>query len=115
MELLTVRALEAFGAEGIAFASMGLAPLGRLELGDTDASDSPRLRALFGQAFDTVTDPYDFRNLPRSKTKYAPDTWEPRFLCYTRGLGERLAVVAIWTALRRARRSSVAESARPAR
>jgi phosphatidylglycerol lysyltransferase len=103
MELLATTALETFGREGSAFASMGLAPLGLLDLGDAIAKDSSELRALLAKAFEVLDTPYDFRNLLRYKSKFAPDRWEPRFLCYTRGAGEHVLRMALRTAVRRAR------------
>jgi phosphatidylglycerol lysyltransferase len=103
MELLTTSALGVFGREGAAFASLGLAPLGLLELGDSIVCDSAPLRRLLGRAFERLDTPYDFRNLLRYKTKYAPDSWEPRFLCYSKGSGEKVARLALRAALWRTR------------
>lgn len=114
MELLTSTALSTFGGEGVSFASMGLSPLAQLDLGDSSGVDSPRLRALLQMAYETLGTPYDFRNLHRYKAKYAPDSWTPRFLCFTSGIGERMAVGAIrfalWKERRRARRHSASEA-----
>jgi lysylphosphatidylglycerol synthetase-like protein (DUF2156 family) len=106
MELLTTTAILAFGAEGAPFASMGLSPLAQLASGDSLGVDSSRLRALLGEAYETLDAPYDFRSLHRYKSKYAPDSWTPRYLCFTLGLGERMATTALRIALWRERRGA---------
>ncbi len=114
MELLSTTALGIFGREEVAFASMGLAPLGMLELGDPLACDSAPLRQSLGDAFERLDAPYDFRNLLRYKTKYAPDFWEPRFLCYSKGNGERVVRLALRTAMWRAKRDHDTKTSREA-
>ncbi|MGQ0649279.1 MAG: bifunctional lysylphosphatidylglycerol flippase/synthetase MprF [Gemmatimonadaceae bacterium] len=101
MELLTTSALQTFGVEGASFASMGLAPLARLEEPGVPPGDSQRLMALLRRAFRELQSPYDFRDLARYKSKYAPDAWEPRLLCYSGSVAERVARLAISVASRR--------------
>lgn len=115
MELLTTSALLTFGAEGVAFASMGLAPLAQLETGDSSGVDSPALRALLAEAYRSLDTPYDVRNLYRYKSKYAPDSWTPRYFCFSRGPGEWLAKAVLRAALwrERRRRGAQPESAAP--
>lgn len=102
MELLVTGTLRILGAEGVPFASMGLAPLARLDAADAPASDSPRLSALLADAYDRLTTPYDFRDLARYKAKFAPDDWEHRLLCYSGPVAERLARFVLERALRHA-------------
>lgn len=102
MELLVSETLRSLGAEDVPFASMGLAPLAKLDAPDAPVSDSPRLSALVAEAFGRLTSPYDFRDLARYKSKFAPDAWEHRLLCYSGPVAERLACFALDRALRKA-------------
>jgi phosphatidylglycerol lysyltransferase len=112
MEFLTTEALRVFGAEHASFASMGLAPLARPPGVELPPGDSPALDALLARAFEELRSPYDFRDLARYKSKYAPDAWEPRRLCYAGPGAERLLRVAIGIALRRAARRAPRDSLR---
>lgn len=102
MELLTSETLRMLGREGVPFASLGLAPLARLDAPDAPPADSPRLATLLHDAFGRLATPYDFRDLARYKTKFAPDAWEFRLLCYSGPVAERLACFVLDRALRRA-------------
>jgi phosphatidylglycerol lysyltransferase len=106
MELLTTTALRTFGAEGGTRASMGLAPLAHLELGEAIACDSSRLLALFRTAFEVLVSPYDFANLARYKAKYAPDSLEPAFFCFAGAGAEGLTAWIVSRAIAAAKRQA---------
>ena len=99
MELLTATALQTFGAEGATFASMGLAPLARLDANDAPPSDSPALSTLCRRAYSRLRRPYDYRDLARYKAKYAPDAWEHRLLCYSGPVAEWVIRIALGVAI----------------
>src|SRR4030095_3215914 len=80
MELLTTEIFRQLRDEGYAIASMGLAPLARLD--DPDLLRHPRLAKLMQFAYDRVDGAYDFKHLYRYKAKYHPYAWERRYLCF---------------------------------
>ena len=87
MELLTTEIFKQLHSEGYKMASMGLAPLARLD--DPDLAEHPRLWRLMQFAYANIADSYDFQSLHRYKAKYHPHVWERRYLCFTHRLGPR--------------------------
>jgi lysylphosphatidylglycerol synthetase-like protein (DUF2156 family) len=80
MELLTAEIFRQLRDEGYELASMGLAPLAKLD--DPDLTRHPRLTRLMRFAFERVEEAYDFKHLYRYKAKYHPQAWERRYLCF---------------------------------
>ena len=80
MELLTSEIFRVLGDEGCDMASMGLAPLAKLD--DPDLGRHPRLTKLMKFAYESIEGAYDFKQLYRYKAKYHPHAWERRYLCF---------------------------------
>lgn len=113
MELLTTIALQTFGREGAAFASMGLSPLARLDAPDVPPGDSLEFRKLGAAVFASVRSPYDYASLARYKGKYSPDAWEYRYLCYSGRIAEWAIRQLLQRLLRRA--ANIATTGEPGR
>jgi phosphatidylglycerol lysyltransferase len=88
MELLTAGIFSQLRAEGYDLASMGLAPLARLD--DPDLARHPRLARAMQLIYEKPWHIYDFRQLYRYKAKYRPHLWERRYLCFAPRLSPRL-------------------------
>lgn len=94
MELLTAEIFRQLRDEGYELASMGLAPLARLD--DPDLSRHPRLTKLMKFTYERVEDAYDFKHLYRYKAKYHPQAWERRYLCFNpRRLSPRMLYATV--------------------
>lgn len=78
MEKLTVDALFKMKSEGIRWGSLGLAPLYNVK--DSDYSSS--VNSLFDYVYHKLNMFYGFQALYQYKQKYAPTSWEPRYLAY---------------------------------
>ncbi len=88
MELLTAGICQKLRSEGYAMASMGLAPLARLD--DPDLARHPHLARFLRLVYEKFSKLYDFRHLHRYKAKYHPHGWERRYLCFTPRLSLRM-------------------------
>lgn len=100
MELLTSEIFRLLRDEGYDIASMGLAPLAKLD--DPDLGRHPRLTKLMKFAYERVEGAYDFKHLYRYKAKYHPHAWERRYLCFNqRTLSPRMlyAIVQVRNAI----------------
>jgi phosphatidylglycerol lysyltransferase len=94
MELLTAEVFRRLRDEGYDLASMGLAPLARLD--DPDLSRHPRLTKLMRFAYERIESAYDFKHLYRYKAKYHPQAWERRYLCFNqRRLSPRMLYATV--------------------
>jgi phosphatidylglycerol lysyltransferase len=94
MELLTAEIFRQLRDEGYEMASMGLAPLAKLD--DPDLSRHPRLTKLMQFAYERIEKAYDFKHLYRYKAKYHPQTWERRYLCFNqRRLSARMLYATV--------------------
>ena len=94
MELLTSEIFRLLREEGYHMASMGLAPLAKLD--DPDLRGHPRLTKLMQFAYERVEGAYDFKHLYRYKAKYHPHTWERRYLCFNqRRLSPRMLYATV--------------------
>jgi len=94
MELLTAEIFRRLRDEGYDLASMGLAPLARLD--DPDLSRHPRLTKLMRFAYERIESAYDFKHLYRYKAKYHPQAWERRYLCFNqRRLSPRMLYATV--------------------
>lgn len=94
MELLTTEIFRLLRDEGYDVASMGLAPLAKLD--DPDLRRHPRLTKLMHFAYDRIEGAYDFKHLYRYKAKYHPHAWERRYLCFSqRRLSPRMLYATV--------------------
>jgi phosphatidylglycerol lysyltransferase len=93
MELLTTEIFRQLKEEGFAVASMGLAPLARLD--DPDLSRHPLVAKVMRFAYEHTHRIYDFKHLHRYKAKFHPDAWEPRYLCFRPRLSPRVLYAAV--------------------
>jgi phosphatidylglycerol lysyltransferase len=57
---------------------MGLSPLYNVASGDKATFNEK----LFAYVYDNMNEAYDFKALHHAKEKYAPTSWEARFLAY---------------------------------
>jgi phosphatidylglycerol lysyltransferase len=80
MELLMLRALEAFRDRGFKEASLNAIPLAHVDRPDDDADDS-RLRDALRWLYEHGGAVYEAKNLFRFKAKFGP-RWEPIYLVY---------------------------------
>ncbi|MDO4281295.1 MAG: phosphatidylglycerol lysyltransferase domain-containing protein, partial [Peptococcaceae bacterium] len=77
METIVYHAFQAFRDEGVAYGSLGDAPLANL---DTDSHDP--VEKLLEFVYEHLNDCYGFRDLYRAKEKYSPTSWEPSYYAY---------------------------------
>ncbi|MDD3339060.1 MAG: DUF2156 domain-containing protein [Lachnospiraceae bacterium] len=79
MEMINVTAIEKFREEGIAWLSMGLAPLAHMDEGE----DKDELASkLLGYVYEHLNGFYGFKDLFRAKEKYNPTVWKPGYFAF---------------------------------
>lgn len=79
MEILVHRALESFQAEGLAVASLALAPLANVTGPEAPA---PAAQRALAAAFERLDRVFHFKTLHAFKHRLGPDRWESRYLVY---------------------------------
>ncbi|MDD3278716.1 MAG: DUF2156 domain-containing protein [Lachnospiraceae bacterium] len=79
MELIHVTAIEKFKEEGIAWMSMGLAPLAHMDEGEDKDSLTNKLLAY---VYEHLNGFYGFKDLFRAKEKYNPTMWVPGYFAF---------------------------------
>ncbi len=79
MEALVHRALESFQSEGLALASLALAPLAHVA---EPGEGAPGAQRVLAAAFERLNRVYNFKTLHTFKHRLGPDRWESRYLVY---------------------------------
>lgn len=77
METIMYQAFQQFKEEGIAYGSLGVAPLAGLE----ENSSNP-IEKLLQFVYKNLNECYGFRDLYRAKEKYSPTDWLPAYYVY---------------------------------
>ena len=77
METIIYQAFQAFKEEGIAYGSLGVAPLTGL-----DGKSANPIEKLLRFVYDNLNACYGFRDLYRAKEKYSPTEWVPSYYAY---------------------------------
>jgi phosphatidylglycerol lysyltransferase len=78
MEKIIYEAFQVMKEEGVETVNMGLSPLYNVASGDKATFNEK----LFAYVYDNMNEAYDFKALHHAKEKYAPTSWEARFLAY---------------------------------
>lgn len=93
MDHVTCRLLEALRNEGVRYCTLGLAPLCAPD--GQPPSASTALAQGLNRALLWLAQDYDFRGQHRSKARYHPHSWEPRFFLYGRPFASFLALLDV--------------------
>ncbi|MEJ7708376.1 MAG: phosphatidylglycerol lysyltransferase domain-containing protein [Pyrinomonadaceae bacterium] len=87
-ELLTTETFGRLAAEGCTVASLGVAPLAKLD--DPDLARHPRLARLMRFTYERTEGADDFKSIFRDKAQYRPHAWEPHYLCFRPRMSPRM-------------------------
>ncbi len=79
IEKIIYEAFMAMKDEGVIYANMGLSPL--FNVSDGDGSNLSE--KISSYIYETLNSTYNFKSLHHSKEKYAPTSWQPRYIAYS--------------------------------